>query len=114
MIQNFDQTVAIIGGAPVSLGAALSAACVVVLAIGVLRARAGRRRDADVAAERQRELEGGIAELSGGMRSMAEVLGSRQADLARLVAERLDHVGARVGAGLESGARSAGESLACS
>jgi DNA recombination protein RmuC len=112
MIQNFDQTVAVIGGVPVSLGAALGAACVVVLAIGVIRARAGRRRDANVAAERQRELEGRIAELSGGMRSMAEVLGSRQADLARLVSERLDHVGARVGAGLESSARSAGESLA--
>ena len=40
------------------------------------------------------------------------ILGSRQADLARLVAERLDAVGTRVGAGLEASGRTAGEHLA--
>ena len=42
---------------------------------------------------------------------MAEWLGSRQADLARVVADRLDSVGARLGAGLESQAQTTGESL---
>jgi DNA recombination protein RmuC len=46
------------------------------------------------------------------VRGVAEVLGSRQADLARLVSERLDAVGTRVGAGLEASSRSAGEQLA--
>ena len=43
---------------------------------------------------------------------VAEVLGSRQADLARLVADRLDAVGTRVGAGLEASGKTAGEHLA--
>ena len=42
---------------------------------------------------------------------MAEWLGSRQADLARVVSDRLDSVGARLGAGLESQAQTTGESL---
>ncbi|MFZ1959866.1 MAG: DNA recombination protein RmuC [Methylovirgula sp.] len=52
------------------------------------------------------------AELSGRVRSMGELLGARQTDLAKLVAERLDAVGARVGRGLEDQGRAAGESLA--
>ena len=42
---------------------------------------------------------------------MAEWLGSRQADLARVVSDRLDSVGARLGAGLESQAQTTGETL---
>jgi DNA recombination protein RmuC len=38
-------------------------------------------------------------------------LGSRQTDLARLMAERLDHVGQRLGAGLETHARTTGDNL---
>ena len=52
------------------------------------------------------------AGLGGSVRGMAEVLGSRQADLARLVSERLDAVGTRVGSGLEASGRTAGEQLA--
>ena len=42
---------------------------------------------------------------------MAEWLGSRQTDLARVVADRLNSVGARLGAGLENQAQTTGESL---
>jgi DNA recombination protein RmuC len=43
---------------------------------------------------------------------MAEVMTSRQTDLARIMADRLDAVGARVGQGLEQGARSTADHLA--
>ena len=52
------------------------------------------------------------AELTGRLRSMAEVMTSRQTDLARIMADRLDAVGARVGQGLEQGARSTADHLA--
>jgi DNA recombination protein RmuC len=42
---------------------------------------------------------------------MAEAFGSRQTDLARVMADRLDNVSARVGAGLESHAQATGANL---
>ena len=51
------------------------------------------------------------AELSGRIGGMSEWLGSRQTDLARVVADRLDSVGARLGAGLETQAQTTGENL---
>jgi DNA recombination protein RmuC len=42
---------------------------------------------------------------------MAETLGARQADLARVMADRLDNVSARVGAGLETAAQTTGANL---
>jgi DNA recombination protein RmuC len=42
---------------------------------------------------------------------MAEMFGARQADLARVMADRLDNVSARVGAGLESAAQTTGANL---
>jgi DNA recombination protein RmuC len=52
------------------------------------------------------------AEVTGRLATMADVLGSRQADLARAVSERLDQVGHRVGQGLEQQAVKTHESLA--
>ena len=52
------------------------------------------------------------SELAGRVQAFAEALGSRQADLARLVSERLDAVGTRVGQGLESQTRATGDHLA--
>jgi DNA recombination protein RmuC len=52
------------------------------------------------------------AELTGRLATMSEVLTSRQSDLARFMAERLDSVGARVGQGLESSSRATTENLA--
>jgi DNA recombination protein RmuC len=82
------------------------------------RSRASNRETL-AATERQREMLRAMQEISrqnagltGSVHGVAEVLGSRQADLARLVAERLDTVGTRVGAGLEASGKTAGEHLA--
>lgn len=101
---------------------ATSAVAVMLLATYALNARRSTqiaREDARAAMERQREILqalAGFANQSAGlsdmMRAMAQMLGSRQADLARLVAERLDSVGMRVGAGIEASGRSASEQLA--
>jgi DNA recombination protein RmuC len=76
-------------------------------------------RETLAAEERQREMFRAMEEISrqnaglnGSVRGVAEILGSRQADLARLVADRLDAVGTRVGAGLEASGKTAGEHLA--
>ena len=88
------------------------------LIVALLRANAARRREAEAAAEGRRELEAQLAalaqsnaELGGRLGSMSEWLGSRQADLARVMSERLDNVSARLGAGLESHAQTTGANL---
>ncbi len=105
---------------PQALGAALAllAALTFLTLIALWRAGAARRREREAAEERQEaieerfaELAKSSAELNGRVAGMAEWLGSRQADLARVVADRLDSVGARLGAGLESQAQTTGESL---
>jgi len=102
------------------LGAAGLALILLAIMAWSLAARArASNRDTLAAAERQREMFHAMEEISrqnagltGSVRSVAEVLGSRQADLARLVADRLDAVGTRVGAGLEASGKTAGEHLA--
>ncbi|HTV33500.1 MAG TPA: DNA recombination protein RmuC [Methylocella sp.] len=99
--------------------AALALVLLAAIAFGLaVRAKLGQA-ELWTAAERQHALFPAIEELSrqnaglaGSVRSVAEILGSRQADLARLVAERLDAVGSRVGAGLEASGKTAGEHLA--
>ena len=116
-----NAVVAIIAGYPVSyaeaLEGALGAVAVLALAllVALLRGGAARRREA----ERQRDWEARFAglaqssaELNGRLGSLGEWLGSRQADLARVMSERLDNVGQRVGAGLETHAKATGENLA--
>jgi DNA recombination protein RmuC len=113
--------IAVIDGLPIfapqALGAAL-AFLVLLSLIALMRASAQRRREGEAAAERQEAIEARFAaltqtgaELSGRLAGMAEQLGSRQTDLARLVADRLDSVGARLGAGLEAQAQTTGENL---
>ncbi len=114
-----DHPLAFVAGVPLSsielsLGLAVLLLLIALAAIlGALRASrrsaAGRERDFH---DQIAELLHANAELSGRVRSMGELLGARQADLAQLVAERLDAVGARVGRGLEDQGRAAGESLA--
>src|SRR5271163_556252 len=108
----------VLQGHPVTFGQALSALgglalLLFVLFLALARGRA-RRRDA----ERQREMEVRIealaqssAELNGRLGTLGDWLGSRQTDLARLISERLDHVGQRLGAGLETHARTTGDNL---
>jgi DNA recombination protein RmuC len=117
-----DQSPLFVAGAPVSLSElALGIASIVLLIVSVaavIVAARARRIAAVAVVQRQGDLHGHIAELArsnaeltGRIRSMGELLGARQVDLARLVAERLDAVGARVGRGLEDQTRAAGESL---
>ena len=104
--------IAVVAGVPISLsealGAALSllAALVALSLIALWRAGAARRRERDIADERQEAIEARFAalaqssaELGGRIGGMSEWLGSRQTDLARVVADRLDSVGARLAPG---------------
>ena len=75
-------------------------ALVLILFVALARSARQRREDREDALDRQRELDGRMAalarasaELTGRMQTVAEVFGTRQADLARLVAERLDSSG---------------------
>ncbi len=117
-----DHVVFFVSGAPVSLSE-LSLGVVLILLLfisvaAIIVAARARRARAAAMAQRQRdfheqiaELARSNAELTGRIHSMGELLGARQTDLARLVAERLDAVGVRVGRGLEDQTRAAGESL---
>jgi DNA recombination protein RmuC len=111
----------IVAGQPITYAGALAGAAGVTLLltlallVALLRGGAARRREA----ERQREWEARFAglaqssaELNGRLGSLGEWLGSRQTDLARLMSERLDNVGQRVGAGLETHAKATGDNLA--
>lgn len=82
--------------------------------------RGSRRREleAAMAAERAREMDDKVAEmnrqqaeLAGRMQTMAEILSTRQGDLARIMAERMDGLRQQVGAGLEQNVRQTNESL---
>ena len=116
--------IAVIDGVPISLAEAVGAALSLMAALAALsliamwRAAAARRREREIADERQDAIEARFAalaqasaELSGRIGGMSESLGSRQSDLARVVADRLDSVGARLGAGLDAQAQTTGESL---
>jgi DNA recombination protein RmuC len=103
-----------------ALAITLGALALLLLAtlVTLARSRRLRRLEAASAAERQAALEARFAalgqssaELNGRLSGMAEWLGSRQTDLARIVVERLDAVSARVGAGLDTHTQSTGESL---
>ncbi|HEY8578778.1 MAG TPA: DNA recombination protein RmuC [Beijerinckiaceae bacterium] len=114
-----------LGSWPVTLREAAlgggGAALLLLLAMFAAMLRAGRlrREEAAAAAERQHELDDKMAalaqqngELAGRLATMTEIVATRQADLARLMAERLDKVGERVGQGLEHSARSTADHLA--
>ena len=114
----------IIGSTPVTLlqlgagAAGLALALLLVVAVSTLRAGKERVLEAAAAAERQYEIDEKMqrlgevnSQLAGRMQTMAEVLGSRQADLARLVSERLDAVGSKMGASLEQTRASTADNL---
>ncbi|MGO9942664.1 MAG: DNA recombination protein RmuC [Rhodoblastus sp.] len=97
---------------PVTVHEFLSVAAVLallVLAFAALRGSGGRRRaetDAQMAA-----LARNHAELAGRMQTLAEILGGRQADFARAVAEKLDSSAHRVNERLETSSRATLENL---
>ncbi|BCB21103.1 DNA recombination protein RmuC [Bosea sp. ANAM02] len=98
--------------------AALSLALLLMAVIAGWRGGKSRAIEAAMAAERAREMDDKVAEmnrqqaeLAGRMQSMAEILSTRQGDLARLVAERMDGLRQQVGAGLERNVQQTTESL---
>src|SRR5258708_28516733 len=116
--------IVVIAGVPISftetLGAALSlVAALALMSLSALgRAGAAGRREREIADERQEAIEARFAmlaqssaELGGRIGGLSEWRGSRQTDVVRIVADRLDSVGARLGAGLDAQAQTTGESL---
>lgn len=117
--------VARLGASVVTLGHALAAAgmlalgVVLLLAISLWRAGRARERAAVEAAERAREAEARMAaiaeaqaQMQGRMGALAEVFGSRQAELTRTIGERLDGMTSRLGHSLSEQTRSTHENLA--
>ena len=114
----------LLGSRPVTAGEALlalaGAALVVLVLVAVGLWRTGRRRVADADEQEARaellevrltELVRAQSEASGRMQTLAEVLGSRQAELQQAVTERLDSVSHRLGEGMLHSARATNESL---
>jgi DNA recombination protein RmuC len=90
----------------------------VALAIALWRSTRTRANEAAEQTLQTAELEERIGELvrtqaetTGRMQSFAEMLGGRQAELARVVAERLDSVSHRLGEGVTNAAKATNESL---
>ena len=119
-----DRVLFVVAGTPVTglhclyAAAGVTVLLLVLLLLSLLRAGRARTREALAEIERRRDLDEKIAgiaragaELTGRVQTVADVLGSRQSDLARLVGERLDAVGQRVGQGIEQAARQQGENL---
>jgi len=93
-------------------------AAILLTAVGQWRASRRRAMEAVAAAERQRELDDKLAalsqvqaEMTGRVQTIGEVFGNRQADLVRLIAERLDSLQNRVGDGLQSSTRQTTDNL---
>jgi len=113
-----------LGTRPVTIAEASLALALAVLGLLMVVAialwRSGRRRAleageqanrADALEERVAELVRAQSETSGRMQTLAEILGGRQAELARVVTERLDSVSHRLGEGMNNAARTTHESL---
>ncbi len=119
-----NQILFVIGTTPVTLYEVASAVVAVILLmlvlmlLGASRAKSQRLLDAADAQRRQFDLDQKMAaiaqansELTGRISSFAEMLGSRQVELAKHVGERLDNVQQRVGQSLENSARATGDNL---
>ncbi len=119
-----NDVVLILGGhaltwANIVLGmAGLSLGLLTIVTALLLRSRRERAFEAAIADERAREMDDKVAELTriqaemtGRMRTMAEVFGSRQSDFIRMISERIDGLQHRVGEGLEASTRHQSENL---
>jgi len=120
----FSQTLFAVGDVDISVGATLVGfACFVLallLAIIIIVARGGRRRAdaAEAQALRARELEQQLnemaqaqAEASGRAQALGEALAGRQAELARVLGDRLDAVTHRVGQSMDQTTRNTMDQL---
>jgi DNA recombination protein RmuC len=120
-----DKLLFTLGGTPVTLETALYVAvgllAALLVAVLVVLVRAARAHAADAEAQRAKATEGEKtlahllqvqSEMTGRMQTMAEIFGSRTSDLARLVNERLDAQGQRVGQAIEATNKNNEDSLA--
>ncbi len=100
---------------------AIALAAILLLLWTVLSIRSAARAreiEAAQATERAREMDDKVAEmgrlqaeLAGRMQTMAEIFGSRQADLARAISDRMDGLRAQMGQGIEAAGKTTAESL---
>ena len=122
---QFNEPIANIGATTITLGQAMLGAggilCLLLafLAIGLFRASRARAMAAEEAAERARQAEEQMreifktqAEMQGRLGTMAEVFGSRQADLNKAIGERLDGMTQRLGQSMSEQTKSTHENLA--
>jgi DNA recombination protein RmuC len=110
-----------VGGIPIGLAEALSTlglAVLIVLAVVLTRAFRRQGREATRHAQRAADLEARLGEMvrvqadtAGRVHMMGETLSGRQAELARLVGERLDAVTHRLGQSMSESGRHTTESL---
>lgn len=123
-IGSMSDVLFLLGSRPVTVAEALlvlgAAAVLLLLALAIALWRTGTKRAAEATAqamhaeeleERMGELVRAQSETAGRVQSFADVLGGRQAELARVVSERLDSVSHRLGEGMNSAARATAESL---
>jgi len=100
--------VSIGGRDALAAGGVLALALLLAILLATARLTRARALEAAAAAERQRELDDKMAELA---RMNAELAGRMRA-MSEVVADRLETVSSRVGAGIEQGARATAEQLA--
>jgi DNA recombination protein RmuC len=131
MVPGMDRIMFSVAGTPITFDMLLYGAAgvcaalliaLLVLVAKLARARAAeaeeRRLEAEAAARRSTEFEKQVAgllhsqyEMNGRMQTMAEIFGTRTSDLARLVNERLDAQGQRVGQAIQETNSKTTESL---
>jgi DNA recombination protein RmuC len=124
MSYTLADIVIIMGERAITLGDVLMGAgafaLLLLLALTISQWRAASRQalEAAASAERAREFDDKVgelnkfqAELTGRMQTMAEIFGTRQSDMVRLLAERMDGLRSQLGQGIEAGAKSTGETL---
>jgi DNA recombination protein RmuC len=124
MSYGLNDIVLVLGGRSITLAEVLMGAGALSLALLLLMTltqwRASRRQEIEAAAsaERAREFDDKVSELNklqseltGRMQTMAEIFGTRQSDMVRLLAERMDGLRSQLGQGIEAGAKSTGETL---
>src|SRR5260221_10493492 len=111
-----NESVFTINGFIITRGALVAAAAAVVLlvilfALGAARRRSASRRAVAAVDLRVAELIRAQNAMNGRMEAMAEILGSRQAELLQGLSERLDGLGHRVGQSISETTRSTHENL---
>ena len=108
-----DHVVAVIGGTPISLGAALTGAGLLVVGVGLaalIAIRSGRQSRSAAETELAAFVKA-HSEQTGRLQAMVEMMGQRQSELASSVSQRLDGLGHRIGQSMTDTTRSTHESL---